>query len=94
MKKTKKAEVTDVLGFEIPEFQTEAEFEAWWDSLPKVKADVDPRLLEKVNTSIRLSRMVIDGFDYLAEQKGLRSGQELMRIVLGNYAAKNLPTDF
>ncbi len=94
MKKTRKSEATDDLGFEIPEFKTEEEFDAWWDALPKVKADVDPRLLQKEEVSIRLSRRVTDGFDYLAEQWGLRSGRELMRIVLGNCVAKHLPPDF
>lgn len=81
-------------SFIIPEFETQAEFDAWCDSLPKVKAEVDPRLKERVDISIRLSRMVIDGFNYLAEQKGLRSGQTLMKIVLENYLAKSLPPDF
>lgn len=78
----------------VPEFRTQAEMDAWWDALPKVEADVDPRLLERVKTSIRLSRMVVDGFNYLAEQKGIRSGQTLMKIVLDNYIAKSLPPDF
>lgn len=78
----------------IPEFRTQAEFDAWWDALPKVEPDVDPRLLEKVKTSIRFSRKAIDGFNYLAEQKGIRSGQTLMKIVLDNYLAKSLPPDF
>jgi hypothetical protein len=78
----------------IPKFRTQEEFDAWWDAQPKVKAEVDPRLLEKVKTSIRLSRKVIDGYNYLAEQMGLRSGQTLMKIVLGNYLAENLPPDF
>ena len=59
-----------------------------------MEANVDPRLLERVKTSMRLSRMTIDGYNYLAKQKGLRSGQTLMKIVLGNYLAKNLPEDF
>lgn len=87
---------TDELSNEvdIPEFETEAEMDAWWESLPKVRADVDPRLLEKVKTSIRLSRKTIDGFDYLAKKMGLRSGQTLMKVVLGNYLSDNLPPDF
>ena len=94
MRKTRKAEHSDELDLKIPEFETRAEFDAWYESLPKVHIEVDPRLREKDDVSLRLSRMVIDGFNYLAEQRGLRSGQELMRIVLGNYVAKSLPPDF
>ena len=84
----------DDLGYSIPEFRTREEFDAWWDALPKVEADVDPRLKERVNTSIRLSRRTIEGFDFLAKQKGIRSGQTLMKIVLESYLAKSLPPDF
>ena len=80
--------------FSLPEFRTQEEFSAWWDALPKVKAEVDPRLRERVKTSIRLSRRTIDGFDFLAKQKGIRSGQTLMKIVLESYLAKSLPPDF
>lgn len=80
--------------FEIPEFTTQEEFDAWWDALPKVKAEVDPRLLERVKTSIRLSRKVIEGYDFLAKRLGLRSGQTLMKIVLESYLSKSLPADF
>ena len=79
---------------QIPHFKTEEELDAWWEKQPKVKAEVDPRLLEKVKTSIRLNRKVIDGYDFLAKQLGLRSGQTLMKVVLDNYLAKNLPPDF
>ena len=78
----------------VPEFKTQEEMDAWWDAQPKVKAEVDPRLLEKVKTSIRLSKLTIDGYDHLAKQMGLRSGQTLMKIVLGNYLAQSLPPDF
>ena len=81
-------------GIEIPESATVEEYDAWCETLPSVVPDIDPRLLERVKTSIRLSRKVIDGFNYLAEQKGLRSGQTLMKIVLENYLAKSLPPDF
>lgn len=84
----------DEQSIQIPEFRTRAELDAWWDSLPKVKAEVDPRLREKVKTSIRLSRMVIDGFSFLAKDMGLRSGQTLMKMVLQNYLAERLPPDF
>ncbi len=78
----------------IPEFRNIEEMDAWWDAQEKVEANVDPRLLERVKSSIRLSRRAIDGYNYLAKEKGLRSGQTLMKIVLGNYLAKNLPEDF
>ena len=78
----------------IPEFQSRQEFDAWLDTLETVEARVDPRLREKVKTSIRLSRRTIDGYNHLAAKMGLRSGQTLMKIVLGNYLAKNLPEDF
>lgn len=80
--------------FEIPEFTTQEEFDAWWDALPKVKAEVDPRLKERIKTSIRLSRRTIEGFAFLAKQKGIRSGQTLMKIVLESYLSKSLPADF
>ena len=78
----------------IPEFQSRQEFDAWLETLETVEARVDPRLREKVKTSIRLSRRTIDGYNHLAEKMGLRSGQTLMKIVLGNYLAKHLPEDF
>lgn len=80
--------------FSIPEFRTQEEFDAWWDALPKVKAEVDPRLKERIKTSIRLSRRTIEGFDFLAKQKGIRSGQTLMKVVLESYLSKSLPPDF
>ena len=79
---------------QIPHFKTEEELDAWWDALPKVKAEVDPRLRERIKTSIRLSRRTIEGFDFLAKQKGIRSGQTLMKVVLESYLAKSLPPDF
>ena len=84
----------DALDALVPEFHSREELDAWWDSLPKVRAEVDPRLRERVKTSIRLSRKTIDGFDFLAKQKGIRSGQTLMKIVLESYLAKSLPPDF
>ena len=78
----------------IPEFHSIEEMDAWWDAQEKVEANVDPRLRERVKTSIRLSKKTIDGYNSLARQMGLRSGQTLMKIVLGNYLAKNLPEDF
>ncbi len=84
----------DAGDVDIPEFATAEEYDAWCATLPSVEPDIDPRLLEKLKTSIRLSRKVIDGFSYLAEQKGIRSGQTLMKIVLENYLAKSLPPDF
>jgi len=80
--------------FTLPEFRTQEEFDAWWDALPKVKAEVDPRLKERIKTSIRLSRRTIDGFDFLAKKKGIRSGQTLMKVVLESYLSKSLPPDF
>jgi hypothetical protein len=79
---------------QIPHFETQEELDAWWDKQPKVKAEVDPRLGERVKTSVRLNRLVIDGYNHLAKQMGFRSGQTLMKIVLDNYLAKNLPPDF
>lgn len=81
-------------GLVIPDFATVEEYDAWCETLPSVEPDVDPRLCESVKTSIRLSRLVIEGFSYLAEQRGIRSGQTLMKMVLDNYVAKNLPPDF
>jgi len=85
------AEARDSL---VPKFRTQAELDAWWDAQPKVEAEVDPRLRERVKTSIRLSRRTIEGFNLLAKQKGIRSGQTLMKIVLESYLAKSLPPDF
>ena len=78
----------------VPEFHSQEEMDAWWEQQPDADITVDPRLLESAKTSIRLSRLTIDGYNHLAKQKGLRSGQTLMKIVLGNYLAKNLPPDF
>ena len=83
-----------MLNDQLPEFRTQEELDSWWGKQPKVEADVDPRLLERVKTSIRLSRKVIEGYSFLAEQMGIRSGQTLMKIVLENYLARSLPPDF
>jgi hypothetical protein len=37
---------------------------------------------------------MVDGFDYLAERMGLKSGKDLMYIVLSRYLNRNLPDDF
>jgi len=74
-------------------FRTEKEYRAYLRSLPTVELEFDPRL-KPVKTSIRLSQRTIDGYDYLAEQHGLRSGQTLMKMVLDAYLEAHLPEEF
>ena len=74
-------------------FRTEKEYRAYLRSLPKVELQFDPRL-KPAKTSIRLSQRTIEGYNYLAKQHGLRSGQTLMKLVLDAYLATHLPEDF
>lgn len=74
-------------------FRTEKEYQAYLRSLPTVELQFDPRL-KPVKTSIQLSQRTIDGYNCLAKQHGLRSGQALMKLVLDAYLVAHLPEDF
>ena len=80
--------------FEIPEFSSDEEFEAWWASIPKVEIEFDERLGERQDIWLRLNQRIVDGYRKLAKEKGLRSGEDLMKIALSRYARNHLPEDF
>ena len=87
-------ETPDDFGFELPHF-TEAEAgQAWLDSLPREEAEMDERLKKRVTVTMNLHQLMVDGFDYLAKRMGLKSGKDLMYIVLSQYLHRNLPDDF
>jgi len=80
----------DDYGFPIPVFRNKKELEAWYEALPTVDLTFDERL-KPVKTSIRLTQRTIEGFNTLARQKGLLSGQTLMKLVLDSYLQRHLP---
>ena len=92
---SKKAEIPqDDYDFEIPKFNTQQEFESWLNSLETVEAEVDERLKEQVIISMQVSKLMLDGYNYLAKKDGLVDGLTLMYIVLNQYLNENLPVDF
>ncbi len=76
---------SDDFEFEIPEFSNDEEFEAWWASLPQVEIEFDERLGERQEVLLKLNQRIVDGYRKLAKENGLRSGEDLMKIVLGNF---------
>jgi len=91
----KKKEIPkDDYDFELPKFKTKAAFEAWWNSLPMEEAEVDERLNKHLQVTMNLSQLLVDGFEYLAEQQGVGDGKTLMYMVLNQYINENLPEDF
>jgi len=80
--------------FEIPEFLSDEDFEDWWESLPKVEIGFDEKLGERQEVLLKLNQRIIDGYRKLAKEKGLRSGGDLMKIVLSRYARNHLLEDF
>ena len=91
---SKKAEIPqDDYDFELPKFNTQQEFESWLNSLETVEAEVDERLKEQVIISMQVSKLMLDGYNYLAKKDGLVDGLTLMYIVLNQYLNENLPVD-
>ena len=84
----------DDYAFDLPAFESQAEFDAWYDSLPKVDADVDPRLKQRVEISLSLSQRDVEGLEYIAQQKGLGSAKNVIKLILNQYLANHLPPDF
>jgi len=66
----------------------------WLDKLRREEADVDPRLKKRIAVELNLHQLTIEGFDYLAKQQGMKSGKQLMYMVLSQYLSNNLPEDF
>jgi len=92
---SKKAKIPqDDYDFELPKFKRQQEFEAWLNSLETVDAEVDERLKEQVIISMQISKLMLDGYNYLAKKDGLVDGLTLMYIVLNQYLNENLPEDF
>lgn len=66
----------------------------WLDTLPLEEADVDPRLKKRIPVELHLHQLTVEGFDYLAKKQGMKSGKQLMYMVLSQYLSNNLPEDF
>ena len=84
----------DDFDFAIPQFESEAQFESWWSSLPAIEIEFDERLGQRVDVPLRLNQRIVDGFRYLAKQRGLQQGEDLMKIILSQYLSACLPDDF
>jgi len=67
---------------------------AWLDTLPREDAEVDPRLKKRIAVELNLHQLAAEGFDYLAKKQGMKSGKQLMYMVLSQYLSNNLPDDF
>jgi len=87
-------ETTDDFDFELPHSAEVETGQVWLDSLPREEAEVDERLKKRVDVTMNLHQLMLDGFDYLAKRMGLNSGKDLMYIVLSQYLNRNLPDDF
>ncbi|MBM3241780.1 hypothetical protein FJZ31_36375 [Candidatus Poribacteria bacterium] len=94
MLKKKERFPKDDYDFELPKFNTKEEFEKWLNSLETYDAEVDERLKEQRTISMQVSKLMIDGYDYLAKEDGLKDGLTLMYMVLNQYLNENLPEDF
>jgi hypothetical protein len=96
--KTKpKARVDKPLGeFDVKSspLSYEEAMRAWLDTLPREEADVDPRLKKRIAVELNLHQLTVEGFDYLAKKQGMKSGKQLMYMVLSQYLSSNLPEDF
>jgi hypothetical protein len=66
----------------------------WLDALPREEADVDPRLKKRIVIELNLHQLTVEGFDYLAKKQGMKSGKQLMYMILSQYLSSNLPEDF
>ena len=73
---------------------TKEEFEEWLDSLETYDAEVDERLKEQEMISMQVSKFMMDRYNYLAKENGLKDGLTLMSLVLNQYLNENLPEDF
>jgi len=56
--------------------------------------EFDERLGERQEVLLKLNQRIVDGYRKLAKENGLRSGEDLMKIVLIRYARNHLPEDF
>ncbi len=83
----------DDFDFELPNFTSPEKMQSWLDSLPHEDAEVDERLKKRVNITMNLHQLMVDGFDYLAKIKGVGSGKNLMYMVLNQYLNENLSSD-
>lgn len=81
-------------GFSWPEFDSQEAMNKWLNALPREEAEVNPRLKQRIPVSLNLQRLMVEGFEYLAKKQGIKSGQELMYVVLSRYLSANLPEDF
>ena len=94
MLKKKEKFPKDDYDFELPKFNTKEEFEEWLDSLETYDAEVDERLKEQEMISMQVSKFMMDRYNYLAKENGLKDGLTLMSLVLNQYLNENLPEDF
>ena len=77
-----------------PNFDSQEAMRAWLDELPREVADADPRLKKRIAVELNLHQLTVEGFDYLAKKQGMKSGKQLMYMVLSQYLSNNLPDDF
>ncbi len=81
-------------SFQWPEFTSHEALQDWLDSLPREKAEVDPRLKNQIAVKLNLHQLMVEGFDYLAKKQRIKNGKALMYLVLSQYLSNNLPEDF
>jgi hypothetical protein len=82
------------IGFVWPDFDSPEAMNEWLNSFPHEEAEVDPRLKQRFPVELNLHELMIEGFEFLAGKQGLKSGKELMYVVLSQYLSANLPEDF
>lgn len=81
-------------GFVWPDFDSPEAMNKWLNSFPMEDAKVDPRLRKRIVVELTLHQFMIDGFNDMARQQGLKNGKELMYAVLSQYLSANLPEEF
>lgn len=64
------------------------------NSIPREEAEIDPRLPQRFSVELNLHELMIEGVEFLVRKQGLKSGKELMYVVLSEYLDANLPDDF
>lgn len=89
-----KARVDEPLDESSSPLSYEEAMRAWLDTLPREDAEVDPRLKKRIAVELNLHQLAAEGFDYLAKKQGMKSGKQLMYMVLSQYLSNNLPDDF
>jgi hypothetical protein len=92
--KAKTDNLPNEAGFQWPKFTSQEAMREWLNTLPREDAEVDPRLKKRIPVKLNLHQLMVEGFEFLAKKQGIKSGRELMYIVLSQYLSNNLPEDF